>query len=79
MNKTKIIFGIASALLVGAGQILKGESEKGLKFMLTFYFGLPILLYVNLAFNGGMFLIVFGISAIFAIIFWLYNIWDAAR
>lgn len=59
--------------------MLKGEAEKGIKFMLTFYFCLPILLYVTLAFSGGLFLIVLGITVIFAIIFWGYNIWDAAK
>lgn len=77
--KEKIALGAFSALFIGSGQILKGETEKGLKFMLTFYFGIPILLYVTLSLSGGLFVIVFGVSIIFAVLFWIYNIWDATR
>ncbi len=79
MKKEKVMPGILSALIIGAGQILKGESEKGLKFMLTFYFGVPVLLYILLAFSGSLFLVVFGIAVIFLILFWAYNIWDAVK
>lgn len=76
---TRIALGFVSAFLVGGGQILKGETEKGLKFLLSFYFGMPMLLYVTLSFSGALFLVIFGVSIIFAIIFWIYNIWDASR
>ena len=79
MKRENIALALFSGLLVGSGQILKGEVEKGLKLMLTFYFGLPLLLYLTLSFSGGLFLLVFGIVVIFCIIFWAYNIWDAAR
>ncbi len=79
LKSEKLALGLFSALIVGAGQILKGETQKGLKFMLTFYFGLPLLLYLTLSFSGGLFLIVFGIAVIFLLLFWAYNIWDAAK
>ncbi|OGC06465.1 hypothetical protein A2526_06020 [candidate division WOR-1 bacterium RIFOXYD2_FULL_36_8] len=75
----KLALGFFSAFFVGSGQILKGETEKGLKFMLTFYFGIPTLLYVTLAFSGEVFLIAFGIAIIFIILFWAYNVWDATK
>ncbi|MBI5701628.1 hypothetical protein HZC34_07315 [Candidatus Saganbacteria bacterium] len=70
---------IFSALFIGSGQILKGETEKGIKIMLAFYFGVPLILYFTLGISGGLFVIVFGITIIFTVLFWLYNIWDAAR
>lgn len=78
-NGEKAALGMFSAMLVGSGQILKGETEKGIKMMLTFYFVIPILLYVILSFSGSIFLITFGFSIIFAVIFWVYNIIDATK
>jgi len=77
--KNRVVLAFFSAFLAGSGQILKGETEKGLKIMLTFYFGIPTLLYITLAFSGEIFLMALGISIIFIILFWAYNIWDAAR
>jgi len=75
----KWLYVFFSLLVVGLGQILKGEAEKGLKFMLLFYFALPLLLYFTLAISGALFLVIFGFTTIFAVIFWIYNIWDAYR
>lgn len=66
-----------SFFLVGLGQLVKGEGEKAVKFMLLFYFALPALLYASLMVSGGIFLVVFGVITVFAIIFWAYNIFDA--
>lgn len=77
MKNKRLAQAFISAIFVGGGQILKGDSDKGIKLLLTFYFGIPILLYVILAFSGGLFLIAFGISIIFAVILWVYNIIDA--
>ncbi len=79
MNKEKVALGFISALVVGGGQILKGDTNKGLKLMLTFYFGLPLLLYMTLGFSGALFLMVLGIAMIFSFLFWAFNIWDATR
>ncbi|MBI5699459.1 hypothetical protein HZC35_04010 [Candidatus Saganbacteria bacterium] len=68
---------LVSLLLVGGGQSLKGQGEKAIKFMLLFYFALPALLYASLIISGGLFVVVFGVVVVFAVIFWLYNIIDA--
>jgi hypothetical protein len=79
MKLERYFFTLMSFLVVGLGQILKGEGEKGLKFILVFYFTLPLLLYLSLSLSGGLFLMVFGVATIFAVIFWIYNIIDAYR
>ncbi|MFA4905290.1 MAG: hypothetical protein WC645_02180 [Candidatus Margulisiibacteriota bacterium] len=66
-----------SLLLVGGGQLFKGQGEKAVKFMLLFYFTLPALLYASLMISGGLFLAVFGVATVFAVMFWMYNIFDA--
>ncbi|OGB90365.1 hypothetical protein A2625_05645 [candidate division WOR-1 bacterium RIFCSPHIGHO2_01_FULL_53_15] len=68
---------LASFLIVGLGQIIKGEGDKGLKLMLTFYFALPAVVYIALLLNGFFFLIVLGLLMIAGIVLWGYNIWDA--
>ncbi len=68
-----------SLLIVGLGQLVKGDWEKGIKFILLFYFALPAVIYFSLLVSGALFLAVFGISTIFALIFWAYNIIDAFR
>ena len=70
---------IASFLVVGLGQIIKGEGKKGLKLLLAFYFVLPALIYVSLLINAFLFLVVFGLSLISAVILWVYSIWDALK
>lgn len=68
---------LLSLFLVGGGQLIKGRGEKAVKFMLLFYFTLPALLYVSLMISGGLFVVVFGVVTVFAVIFWMYNIFDA--
>ncbi|HTY13170.1 MAG TPA: hypothetical protein VMD02_03165, partial [Candidatus Omnitrophota bacterium] len=68
-----------SFFIVGLGQLVKGDSEKGIKFLLMFYFALPAVIYFSLMVSGAIFLAVFGISTIFAVIFWAYNIFDALK
>lgn len=69
--------GLCSLLLVGGGQVLKGEWEKGLKILLFFYFFLPATVYLSLSLSGALFLTVLGIAVIAALVIWLYNIFDA--
>lgn len=66
-----------SFFIIGLGQVLKGDGEKGLKLILIAYFILPIVIYLSLAINGLLFLSVLGLSIIFLFLLWLYNIWDA--
>lgn len=69
---------IASFFVVGLGQIIKGEGEKGLKLMLAFYFVLPTAIYLTLMFNAYLFLSTLGIILFSGIILWGFNVWDAA-
>lgn len=68
---------LASFFIVGLGQIIKGEGDKGLKMVLTFYFALPALIYTSLLINGFLFLMVLGMALIADITLWLYNVRDA--
>lgn len=68
---------LASLLVVGSGQIIQGETNKGILILLTFYFILPALVYGTLLINGEIFTLVFGICVISAIILWLYSIGEA--
>lgn len=75
--KKNHLYAILSLFIVGLGQIIKGDAEKGIKFILLFYFVLPAIVYFSLAISGAVFLVVFGVGLIFAILFWIYNILDA--
>jgi hypothetical protein len=68
---------IFSALIVGLGQALKGDNKKGLKLMVWFYLGFPILIYGALLLNSYIFLIVLAIFVILYPIVWILNIMDA--
>jgi hypothetical protein len=62
---------------VGLGQIVKGETKKGVILLLTFYFFLPALVYLSLLISAFYFIYVLGLSVIFGIILWAYSIGDA--
>ena len=68
---------IFSSLVIGLGQIIKGDSDKGLKWMLLFYFFLPAVIYVSLLINANLFIFIFALIVIVYPLFWLYNIYDA--
>ena len=68
---------LASLLVVGLGQIVKKEGDKGLKMMLYFYLGLPTMIYVALLINGYLFLLVLAFALLSGTILWIYNVWDA--
>lgn len=70
---------LASFFIVGLGQIIKGEGDKGLKLMLLFYFVLPTAVYLSLMFNAYLFLTILGSALTGGLILWGYNIWDAWR
>jgi hypothetical protein len=69
--------GICSALVVGLGQIIKGNSQKGILLMLFFYFVLPALVYSTLLINIHLFLFAFGFAVISGIITWMYAVGEA--
>ena len=77
MKNKRIIEALMSFLVVGLGQIIKGEGDKGLKMMLIFYFALPSAVYVSLLLNAYLFLLALGTALFSGIILWGYNIWDA--
>lgn len=68
---------LCSLFVVGLGQIIKGETKKGILLLLTFYFVLPALVYLFLVLNAYLFLCVFGFAVISGIILWLYSIGEA--
>ena len=68
---------IFSLALVGFGQILKGESKRGLKWLLWFYLGIPCIIYASFMINAYLFIFVLAISVVIIPVFWTYNILDA--
>ncbi len=68
---------LASVLVVGLGQIVKKEGDKGLKMMLFFYLGIPTALYTSLLINGYLFLLVLAACLLFGFVLWAYNVMDA--
>ena len=68
---------ILSLVLVGFGQILKGEGKKGLKWLLWFYLGIPCIIYAAFMINAYLFIFALAISVVIMPIFWAYNILDA--
>jgi len=77
MRKWHYFSGLASLLIVGLGQIIEGESKKGLQMILLVYLAVPLAIFSSLTINGYLFLIVLGISSTFAISAWFYSIWEA--
>jgi hypothetical protein len=75
--KLHFIEGIGSILIVGLGQIVKGQSRKGILFLLAFYFALPAILYVSLLFSGLIPLYALGFVVFSGIILWIYSAADA--
>jgi hypothetical protein len=75
--KFNLFRAMCSALVVGLGQIIKGEGEKGVVLLLTFYFVLPAAVYLSLIINPYLFLSVLGFSTIFGIMLWIYSMGDA--
>ncbi|MBU0502408.1 MAG: hypothetical protein ABIH69_01140 [bacterium] len=69
--------GLCSFFIVGLGQIIKGEGQKGTRLLLTFYFACPAASYASLLLNNVFFLYILGAVIISAIILWLYSIGDA--
>ncbi len=71
------IEGLASLLIGGMGQVLLGESKKGLTIILTIYLAIPFALYSTLAISGFLFLPILGICSALLLGIWLYSIWNA--
>jgi hypothetical protein len=78
VTRKKYLFpAIFSALVVGLGQMVKGESKKGLKLMLWFYLGFPVIIYGSLLLNSYLFLAVFAVFVVIYPVIWSLNVIDA--
>ncbi|MBN3033288.1 MAG: hypothetical protein JW873_04255 [Candidatus Saganbacteria bacterium] len=77
MRKKHRAAAAASFLVVGLGQIIKGDSDKGLKMMLIFYLACPASLYASLLINGYLFLLSLALVIASGLTLWAYNVWDA--
>lgn len=75
--KLHILEPLLSVFVVGLGQIVKGETKKGVILLLAFYFFLPALVYLSLFISAFYFIYALGSSVIFGIILWTYSIGDA--
>jgi len=63
--------------VVGLGQVIKGQASKGLRIMLWFYLGFPIIIFGSLLLNAYLFLAVFAAFVVFYPVIWVFNIFDA--
>jgi len=79
MKKRFVWAALASGLIVGLGQIVKGEGAKGLFLLLAFYFVLPSLVYLALMFNAYFFLTTLGFCLVGGLALWTYNLLDAYK
>lgn len=68
---------IFSAAVAGLGQIMKGDNKKGLKIMLWFYMGFPVMIVGSFLLNPYIFLMVFAGAVVLYPLFWIMNIIDA--
>ena len=68
---------LLSIFVVGLGQIVKGETKKGIILLLTFYFFLPALVYLSLLISAFYFICALGFEMVFGIILWIYSMGDA--
>ncbi|OGC24902.1 hypothetical protein A2291_02035 [candidate division WOR-1 bacterium RIFOXYB2_FULL_42_35] len=77
MKKLHYFTAICSALVVGLGQIIEGESKKGLLLLLVFYFALPALTYLALLTGGSLPLYIWGLTIVAGLIIWTYSVGEA--
>ena len=71
------ISAIFSAIIIGLGQILKGDSRKGLVWILLFYLFFPAVIYTSFLISAYAFMAMLGAAVIVYPSFWLYNVLDA--
>ena len=76
-RKKYILPAAASAAVAGLGQVIKGQAGKGLKIMLWFYLGFPIMIFGSLLLNAYLFLAVFAAFVVLYPVIWAFNIFDA--
>ncbi len=75
--KLHLLEAIGSALIVGLGQLIKGDGKKGIILLLIFYFALPAAVYLSLLANARSFPYILGFTFISGIMVWIYNVGDA--
>ena len=63
--------------MAGLGQVIKGEAGKGIKLMLWFYLGFPMIIFGSLLLNAYLFLVVFAGFVVLYPVIWVFNIIDA--
>jgi len=68
---------LASVLVAGLGQVIKGDAVKGLKIMLWFYLGFPMIIFGSLLLNAYLFLACLAVFVIAYPVIWVINIIDA--
>ncbi len=76
-RKKYIWLALASAAVAGLGQVIKGDAVKGLKIMLWFYLGFPMIIFGSLLLNAYLFLACLAVFVIAYPVIWIFNIIDA--
>ena len=64
-------------MVAGLGQIIKGDAGKGLKLMLWFYMGFPMMIFGSLLLNAYLFLVCLAVFVVAYPVIWILNIMDA--
>ena len=75
--KLHVLEALASGIIIGSGQIIKRDTNKGVILLLIFYFVLPTITYLSLLINAKLFPYFLGFAIFSAIILWIYSIMDA--
>lgn len=76
-RKKYLLLALASAIVAGLGQVIKGDAVKGLKIMLWFYLGFPMIIFGSLLLNAYLFLTCLAVFVIVYPVLWIFNIIDA--
>ena len=76
-RKKYYIPAFVSAGVAGLGQVIKGDARKGLKIMLWFYLGFPVMIVGSFLLNAYLFLVVLAIFAVLYPVIWAFNVFDA--
>jgi hypothetical protein len=75
--KLHLLEAISSALIVGLGQIIKGETKKGILLLLAFYLFLPAVVYSSLLFDSNYPVIALAVAVVLGIGLWGYSVLEA--
>lgn len=76
-RKRYVMPAILSFFVAGLGQIVKGNGRRGVRIMIWFYMGMPVLILGAFLLHPLIFLVTLAGAVVLYPLIWLYNISDA--